>query len=70
MVTQMFYLIGLFVYGFYAVPWIMDTIGTGIIASVIATIVTYFVGIGMLLSWRPWHEAPRTNYHDYDRYGD
>lgn len=70
MVTQMISMIGLIVYSYFAIPWMMDTIGTSVIASLLASIVTYFVGIGMIFGWRPWYQAPQTNYYDYDRWDD
>jgi len=70
MVTQMFSLVGLLVYSYFAIPWMMDTIGTSIVVSVLASIVTYFVVIGMMFGWRPWFQPRQSSYYDYDRWDD
>jgi len=64
----MLHLIALAFYSYHAIPFMMDTIGMSLLASVTATIISYFVVIGMILGYRPDPTIRTTRY--YDRWDD
>lgn len=63
-------LVGLIVYAYFFIPWVMETIGTSVITSVIACLITYFILCGVLMGKRYGYGPRHTTYHDYDRWDD